>query len=318
MRKLSLVLLLIASLLIIAACGEKPGGEGQQSDANANNDGQVTVTHQLDTVTVKRNPSRVVIFDFGILDTLDYLDLPVIGVPQSNIPPYLAKYGGADYENVGSLREPDFEAIHALKPELIIISHRQLELYSEFKSIAPTVYVGLDYSDYMASFKHNVTMIGEIFDKQAEVAEAIADIDSKVQSLYDTAANSDKKALITLATGGKISAYGPQSRFGLIHDAFGIKAVDENIDVSTHGMSVSFEYVADANPDYLFVVDRDAVVEGSDQSAKDVIENALIKQTNAYQNGYIIYLDPNYWYLSGGGLISVAEMIKQVSEGIQP
>ncbi|GJM75014.1 hypothetical protein HMSSN036_72300 [Paenibacillus macerans] len=57
-----------------------------------------------------------------------------------------------------------------------------------------------------------------------------------------------------------MSAYGPGSRFGLIHDVFGVPAVDDTIEASTHGQSISFEYVAEKNPDYLFVVDRDAVV----------------------------------------------------------
>ncbi|HHY60572.1 MAG TPA: ABC transporter substrate-binding protein, partial [Clostridia bacterium] len=88
--------------------------------------------------------------------------------------------------------------------------------------------------------------------------------------------------------------------------------VDENIEDSTHGMSISFEYIAEKNPDYLFVVDRDAVVAGQ-AAAKDVIENDLVKNTKAYRDGKIIYLDPNYWYLSGGGLVSVSEMIKEVA-----
>lgn len=96
---------------------------------------------------------------------------------------------------------------------------------------------------------------------------------------------------------------------------FGFAQADDKIEVSTHGQSVSYEYVADKNPDYLFVVDRDAVVKsdgGESGSAKKAVENDLVKNTNAFKNGKIIYLDPNYWYLSGGGLISVSEMLKEV------
>ncbi|GJM75015.1 hypothetical protein HMSSN036_72310 [Paenibacillus macerans] len=42
-----------------------------------------------------------------------------------------------------------------------------------------------------------------------------------------------------------------------------------------------------------------------------------MKKTNAYKNGKIIYLDANYWYLSGGGLLSMPEMLKEVQEGIK-
>lgn len=64
------------------------------------------------------------------------------------------------------------------------------------------------------------------------------------------------------------------------------------------------------------MVDRGAAV-GGQSSAKQTVENELVKKTNAYKNGNIVYLDPNYWYLSGGGLISVAEMVKEVDNAIQ-
>ncbi len=63
---------------------------------------------------VKKNPEKVVVFDFGILDTLDELGIEVAGLPQANIPSYLSKYEDEKYANLGSLKEPDFEAIHAL------------------------------------------------------------------------------------------------------------------------------------------------------------------------------------------------------------
>ncbi len=92
-------------------------------------------------------------------------------------------------------------------------------------------------------------------------------------SMKKHAAN-DSKALIVLGSEGKVSAYGPNSRFGLIHDVFGFKAADEKIEVSTHGQNITFEYILETNPDVLFVVDRDAAV-GGDASAKDSIENEL-------------------------------------------
>ncbi len=92
--------------------------------------------------------------------------------------------------------------------------------------------------------------------------------------------------------------------------------VDENIEASTHGQSISFEYIVEKDPDFLFVIDRTAVV-GGESSAKEVIENDLVKNTKAYKEGNIVYLDPNYWYLSGGGLVSVSEMILEVGAAVE-
>ncbi|MEW8986910.1 MAG: ABC transporter substrate-binding protein, partial [Bacillus sp. (in: firmicutes)] len=67
------------------------------------------------------------------------------------------------------------------------------------------------------------------------------------------------------------------------------KAVDENLEVSQHGQSITFEYILEKNPDVIFVIDRSAAV-GGEVGAKETIENELVKKTNAYKNGKIIYL----------------------------
>lgn len=61
----------------------------------------------------------------------------------------------------------------------------------------------------------------------------------------------------------------------------------------------------------LFIVDRNAAVVGK-KAERTEIKNTLIKQTNAYKTGNVFYLDPDVWFISGGGLISVNLMIKDV------
>jgi iron complex transport system substrate-binding protein len=59
------------------------------------------------------------------------------------------------------------------------------------------------------------------------------------------------------------------------------------------------------------------VVTAGEPASKELIENDLVKGTNAYKNGKIIYLAPNYWYLSGGGLLSVEAMVGEVSATVE-
>ncbi|MDW0117993.1 siderophore ABC transporter substrate-binding protein [Sporosarcina thermotolerans] len=314
MKKLTMTLLLASLMIVLAACGTKNKDEGKTSGTDANSVTEtISVEHKLSSkpVEVPKNPQKVVVFDFGTLDTLDDLGIEVAGLPRANVPGYLSKYDDDKYVNVGSLKEPAFEEIHAMKPDLIIISDRQAELYDQFAEIAPTIYVGIDYAHYMDSFKHNAELIGKIFNKEEEVQKELADIDDKIAAIKEKTSAIDTNALIVLASEGKVSAYGPNSRFGLIHDVLGYKAVDEKIEVSTHGQNISFEYIFEKNPDVLFVIDRDAAI-GNGASAKDSVENELVKKTDAYKNGKIIYLNGEYWYLSGGGLLSMKEMIKEV------
>src|SRR5690606_11602796 len=187
-------------------------------------------------------------------------------------------------------------------------------MYEEFSDIAPTIHLGVDTTKYMESFESNMTTLGEIFGKEDEMKEELAAIETQIEDVK--ASTTDEKALIVLANEGKVSAYGAASRFGIIHDVFGVKQADEGIEASTHGQSISFEYILETNPDMMFVVDRNAAV-GNDASAKDSLENELVQKTTAYQNDKIIYLDPDFWYLSGGGLQSVSQMVADIQSAFE-
>ncbi|MFJ5623348.1 siderophore ABC transporter substrate-binding protein [Peribacillus loiseleuriae] len=327
MKKIYVTLLISMLAIFIVACGsDKP----ETSKTNANEDvtqedvkqeevksesKEITVKHLLGETTVKTLPEKVAVFDMGSLDTLDKLGVEsVVAVPHDGLPTYLNKYEGTT-ENAGGLKEPDFEKLAAVAPDLIIISGRQAESYEELSKIAPTIYMGVDTSKYMESFEQNVTTLGEIFGKEDEAVKELGNVEKSIEELKTTV-NPEKTGLILLSNGGKVSAFGPNSRFGIIHDVFGVKAVDDKLEVSTHGNSINFEYIVEKNPDYLFVVDRDAVA-GDGAAAKTTIENDLVKGTKAFKEGNIVYLDPSYWYLSGGGLESVQEMVHEISEGLK-
>ncbi|WP_084243100.1 siderophore ABC transporter substrate-binding protein [Planomicrobium okeanokoites] len=319
MKKLLLIAFTLMMAAFLAACGadeEATDSKTAAADTKEASTETVTVTHELGETTFDKNPEKVVVFDFGILDSMDKLGIEAVaGVPQANIPSYLEKFADAEkYENVGTLKEADFEAIHAMDPDLIIISGRQAAMYEEFTDIAPTIHLGVDTTKYMESFESNMNTLGEIFGKEEEVKEELVAIEMQIEDVKASA--TDEKALIVLANEGKVSAYGAASRFGIIHDVFGVKQADEGIEASTHGQSISFEYILETNPDMMFVVDRNAAV-GTDASAKDSLENELVQKTTAYKEDKIIYLDPDYWYLSGGGLQSVSEMVKEIQSAFE-
>ncbi|EOW9529351.1 siderophore ABC transporter substrate-binding protein [Bacillus cytotoxicus] len=315
MKKLAMLLLTFMLAILAVACSNNASTD-KKTEASESKAKEMTIKHKLGETKVKTNPKKVVVFDFGSLDTLDKLGVDVAGVPQKNVPSYLSKYKDKKYTNVGGLKEPDFEKINEMNPDLIIISGRQADSYKEFEKIAPTIYVELNTKEYMKSFKENVETLAKIFGKEEQAKKEIAAVEKDVAALNEKAKKSDKKGLVILANDGQVSAYGPQSRFGIIHDVFGVTPVDPNIKADTHGNKVSFEYILEKNPDYLFVVDRGAAV-GGKSSAKQVVENEIVNKTNAAKDGNIVYLDPNYWYLSGGGLESVSAMVKEVSKALK-
>ncbi len=325
MKRFNKVIIASTLAVLLAACGDDKApqtvAENSHAPAAAETVSEapktIAIKHASGETIVPLNPQRVVVFDFGTLDTLEALDLDVIGLPKANLPSYLAEYDNNKYLDFGNLKEPNFEAIHGAKPDFIVISHRQAPLYEQFTEIAPTINLAIDNQHYLDSVTGNMRTLGKVFGKESDAEKEIKAIEDKVAKVRAKTANMDETALILLVNGGKISAYGPGSRFGIIHDVLGLKPADDTLQAeATHGQTVSFEYVMAKNPDYIFVVDRSAVVGNSDQSAKEVIENALIQNTNAYKNGNITYLDPNVWYLSGGGFKSTEKMIDDVDAAI--
>ena len=243
------------------------------------------------------------------------LGAEVAVVPQTAVPDYLEKYSGVLVNILNHVKEADFEAIHALEPEVIFISARQADMYDEYAKIAPTVYVPLDYANYMDSFTKNMEMIASIFDKEEEMKAELAEVNAAIESIQEKTSAMDERALIVLSNAGKVSAYGPSSRFGILHDVFGFTAADEEIELSTHGQNITFEYILETNPDILFVIDRDAAV-NSEAGAKKTFENELVEKTNAFKNDQIYYLNPDQWYLSGGGLQSLKLMVKDAEAAL--
>ncbi|MFR5861885.1 MAG: ABC transporter substrate-binding protein [Flavonifractor plautii] len=91
-----------------------------------------------------------------------------------------------------------------------------------------------------------------------------------------------------LVTSGGFNVLGNDGRCSLIGREAGFANVgaDAQPGTSTHGNEASFEFLVDKDPDYLFVLDRDAAI-GTDGAklAQEVVENELMKGTAAYRDG---------------------------------
>lgn len=310
MSKKTIISMIVIIAVIFGVYGvTKFAGNGVSADGE-----KIKITHKLGETEVTKNPSRVIVFDYGIADALNTLDVEIIGLPKSNLPSLLSKYEDGKYENVGSLKEPDMEKVYELKPDLIIMSGRLESYYEELNKIAPTIYLGVDNTDYLGSFKKNMETLGQIFDKEKEVKIQVAKVEEAIGKVNEKAEGVN--ALIALANDNAFSVYGEGSRFGIIHKEFGIEAVDKTIESSTHGQKASFEYILDKNPDYLFVIDR-AAVTGGNTSAKEMFDNEIIKKTDAYKNGNIVYLDADVWYTISGGIESTQKMVDEVLEALK-
>lgn len=289
---------------------------GKAATSSTVKEESIEVKDSNGTVTVPKNPKKVVVFDNGSLDTLDALGAgdAIVGAATDNLPTYLKAY--KKVPSAGGIKEPDLEKINQMKPDLIIISGRQRDFLDQLKDIAPTMYLAVDPANTWQSIKQNVETLATIFDKEKSAKKQLAELETSINETKTKAEESKDKALTVLVNEGQLSAYGKESRFGIIYDTFGFATSDDAIKASTHGQSVSYEYVLDKNPDILFVVDRTKAI-GGDDSNNHVADNELVAQTTAGKNKKVISLQPDVWYLSGGGLESVSLMLKDVNKAFE-
>ncbi|MDR0806357.1 MAG: ABC transporter substrate-binding protein [Enterobacteriaceae bacterium] len=318
MKKMALILAIAALSSTLAGCNHHVS----LSPSN-------TITHPQGTTEVHLNPANPVIFDFGTLDTMDALGvtgatcltktgltkigLAKIGLAKKSIPSYLAQYNNDNVTNVGNMKQPDMQAVRDLKPQLIVITGRQSKSYEELSRIAPTINMSIDSKDYLNSFKKNVLTIGQIFDKTPVAESRLADLDKKIADLKTKAVASGKTAMVLVHYNGKLSASTTNGYAAIIHQVLGVKKADANQQEARQPATP--EYIAAKNPDIIYIVDRNEAI-GDGKIDHKLMEEKKIKKTSAYRNGKIIYLKPDLWYLSGGGLESLSLQLDEASSAL--
>ena len=121
-----------------------------------------------------------------------------------------------------------------------------------------------------------------------------------------------------LVTSGGFNVLGNDGRCSLIGREAGFANVgaDAQPGTSTHGNEASFEFVVEKNPDYIFVMDRDAAIQTDGaQLAQEIMENELVMGTDAYKNGNIVYLaHPAVWYTAEGGITALDRMLRDLED----
>lgn len=266
---------------------------------------------------VPYDPERIAILDMACLDIIDSLGVGdrVVGSAGTSLD-YLQDYvTDENIENLGTIKEADMEAVMACEPDVIFIGGRLSSSYDTLSEIAPVVYLSTDTEiGVVESVRKNASTIAAMFGLEDQVDELMADFDERIETLAAFAEG--KTAIVGMCTSGSFNVLGNDGRCSMIGREIGFEnvGVDANADTSTHGNEASFEYVVEKNPDYIFVMDRDAAI-GTDgaQLAQDIMENELVQGTDAYKNGQLVYLEhPAVWYTAEGGVQALDLMLQDL------
>lgn len=303
--KLTIIMSIIA--LMLTACGDS--GD-QTTDSEAPNESEETSTVEITdahgSVSVAVNPKNVVALDNRTFETLSDWGVELVAVPKDVMPKDSKYVKDQSVQNIGNHREPNLEIIAAADPELVIVGQRFASYYDEIKTLVPNAVVidlNFDVSDeadepgenLVNGLKSSTKTLGEIFDKNTEAEKLIADFDEAIEEAKE-AYNPEDTVMSVVVSGGDIGFAAPKSGrvWGPMYQIFGWTPALEidNTSADHKGDDISVEAIAQSNPDWIFVLDRDAAVSSETENipAKDVIEKSpALANTKAVSESQIIY-----------------------------
>lgn len=165
----------------------------------------MTVETARGPAEVPLNPQSVIVYDVTAIDTLDALGIVPAGVIDRLFIGYLDDVAGTA-EVVGTIFEPDFEAVNAIQPDLIVIGGRSSEQLDALLQLASTIDMTIPGDDLVGAALARLDAYGAIFGKDAEADALAADFDARLDKAKQAVAGKGT-GLIVMTNGPKVSAY---------------------------------------------------------------------------------------------------------------
>lgn len=312
MGKWKAAVMLTSLVFTLAACGnadEATETSGAETEAKT-----VEITDAHGTIEVPVNPEKVVALDNRTFETLSDWGVDLVAAPIGLIPADLPYKTDEDIVDVGMHNEPNLEAIAGVDPDVVIVGQRFADYYDDIKKLVPEAAVidldielpedsGTPGELLVEGFETTTRSLGEIFEKTDEAEELIASFEESIERVK-SAYNGEDTVMSVIVSGGNIGFSAPNTGrvFGPMYDIFDwVPALEVEKTTGDHqGDEVSVEAIAESNPDWLFVLDRDAAISSAEDAvpANDVIDNApALQKTTAVTDGKIVYA-PNDTYVN--------------------
>lgn len=324
MKKIAVIIMMSIVVLVLAACGGKNNAGESAGNTNANQGSApsatttapsssepakpatVEITDINGTVTVPIHPKNVVALDNRTFETLSDWGIKLAAAPKNVMPADSIYVSDESVQNIGNHTEPNLEIIAAVNPELVIVGQRFANYYDDIKKLVPNAAVinldidvsakdGTAGENLVKGFKEKTTILGQIFDKNEEAAALNARFDQALEEAK-AAYNGTDTVMSIIVSGGNIGYSAPQTGrvWGPLYDIFGWTSSLEVANASSdhQGDEISVEAIAQSNPDWLLVLDRDAAISSTEEKtpAQDVIaKSPALKNTTAVTKNQIVY-----------------------------
>ena len=324
----SLAAIAAVAALGLAACSSGTTTSSSQSSASSSETTQassVTVEANDGTVEIKLPVTRAASLDNRTFEVLQQWDVQLVAAPKKLIPTTVTAFNGEGVADVGMHRDPNLEALVAAEPDLIISGQRFSKFDAQIKELAPDVpLINLEPRDgkpFNEELIREVTTLGEIFGKQDEAKKLVDDFNASIERAKK-AYDGSSTVMAVDVSGGNIGyvAPGKGRTWGPVFDLPGLKpALEVEGATDSHtGDDISVEAIAEANPAWIFVLDRDAAItkDGSNTPAETVInDNAALQGVAALQNKHLVYA-PNDTY-TNESIITYTEIFNSIADAFE-
>jgi iron complex transport system substrate-binding protein len=273
----------------------------------------VEIKHAMGTTAVPANPKRVVVLDTDKIDSALTLGVTPVGAARagelSGWPTYFGADATKDIKEVGTLQEPNLEAIAALQPDLILGSKfRQEKFYDELRKIAPTVFT----ENVGKPWKENFLLDGDALGKKQKAAELLAAYEKRAKEIK---INRALKVSLVRFMPDHIRVYGPESFSGIVLNDAGVqRTAFQMLEGKTDRRfeRVSPERLADVDGDFIFVA---AYGEKAAAEQAKVTGGALWATLPGVKAGKVKVVADETW-MTGIGVTAAAKILDDLEKNL--
>ena len=317
MKKINLLYLLailaIISGLLLYYLPDMTSGHNAESNQTSQTFKEKTIVHDFGTTKLKKVPKRIVILDNLYGEILNPLDITPVGATTGQADSqefstlFKKQYKDAKVVSVGWQGSPDLDKIAELKPDLILMTGEQEDLYEELSEIAPTVGYQIN-TDENWDYHETSLKVAEIFDKRDEMKKDLDRVDAREAVFAENvkAKFGNQKLMYLRVTDNDIRYYA-YGHFGYLYDTYHFNRA-ETFNPDDMFQVIDPDKLKDINPDLL-------IVQADSQELLDnkLKNNPVWSSIKAVQNNKVIYADYST-YMLGFGIVSQEAIMKQISD----
>ena len=317
MKKINLLYLLailaIISGLLLYYLPDMTSGHNAESNQTSQTFKEKTIVHDFGTTELKKVPKRIVILDNLYGEILDPLHITPVGATTGQADSqefstlFKKQYKDAKVVSVGWQGNPDLDKIAELKPDLILMTGEQEDLYEELSEIAPTVGYQIN-TDENWDYHETSLKVAEIFDKRDEMKKDLDRVDAREAVFAENvkAKFGNQKLMYLRVTDNDIRYYA-YGHFGYLYDTYHFNRA-ETFNPDDMFQVIDPDKLKDINPDLLIVqADSQELLENK------LKNNPVWSSLKAVQNNKVIYADYST-YMLGFGIVSQEAIMKQISD----